>query len=70
MKLSVAKIVGRYPNAQQPIELYDDEITKRDALKDEIDSFVLTVQGESVPHVSGRDGLRALRLATEVCGAI
>jgi predicted dehydrogenase len=38
----------------------------RDALAEEIRSFVDAVQTGSAPVVSGRDGLRALKTATEI----
>lgn len=42
------------------------EITEGDALADEIDSFLATVESRGVPVVSGEEGLRALEIAAMI----
>ena len=70
LKLSVAKVIGRYPDAASPIELHEADIAKTDPLMLEISDFVESVKEGRTPRVSGQDGLAALRLAEEICGRL
>lgn len=45
------------------LNIVEEPIEERDALKDEIESFLIAVQKKIQPEVSGEDGLRALELA-------
>jgi hypothetical protein len=46
------------------------ELKEGDALADEIDSFLESVQTRTVPLVSGAEGLRALEIASMVSAQI
>lgn len=45
-------------------------VEERDALADEIESFLRSVESRQQPEVSGEDGIIALSIAQEVCRAI
>lgn len=51
------------------ISVVEKKITPRDALEDEIESFISAVINRTEPVVSGRDGLRALELVERIHGA-
>ena len=57
---------GDWKDDELPLEADSLSLEKGDALMDEVSSFVQTVSTKGKPLVSGRDGLRALRLAEEI----
>ena len=46
------------------------EIAKREPLAAEIDSFLESISGKTLPVVTGADGRRALKLAIDVLDSI
>lgn len=57
---------GEWVNDELPLEAESFSLEKGDALMEEVSSFIQAVQSGSQPLVSGRDGLRALKLAEEI----
>ena len=53
-------------NGFPKIEIKEQKILERDALEDQIDSFLDAVQYRSKPVVGGEDGLRALEMAESI----
>lgn len=52
------------------VKIQEYSLEQRDALQDEVDSFLEAVIARSTPEVSGRDGLRALEVATAISNQI
>ncbi|MCC6953088.1 MAG: Gfo/Idh/MocA family oxidoreductase [Deltaproteobacteria bacterium] len=52
------------------IEMQELPVEERDALADELDSFLRSVETRQSPEVTGRDGLRAIELAEMIVGAV
>ncbi len=65
-KLEVADVKGRYPDSQSPVVLREENFEKTDALYDEVQSFIQSIETNVEPVVSGQDGLNALQLAQEI----
>ncbi|MCB0358059.1 MAG: Gfo/Idh/MocA family oxidoreductase [Bdellovibrionales bacterium] len=51
------------------IDVTERTVEERDALADEIESFIRCVTNRTAPEVTGADGLRALQLATRIKAA-
>lgn len=58
--------MGDWKDDELPLEADSLSLEKGDALMDEVSSFIQAVSTKGKPLVSGRDGLRALRLAEEI----
>jgi predicted dehydrogenase len=52
------------------LDVQEHSITSSDALCDELTSFLAACRGEHPPEVTGAHGLRAVRLAHEIQGAV
>lgn len=52
------------------IKVDEHTVEERDALADEIESFLDCVESRQRPEVTGEDGLRALELAEQISGAL
>lgn len=52
------------------IKMEEFPVEERDALRDQIESFIKAVKNGTAPEVSGEDGLRALELADRIRAAI
>lgn len=57
---------GEWVNDELPLDAESFSLEKGDALMEEVSSFIEAVRSGSQPLVSGRDGLRALKLAEEI----
>lgn len=57
---------GEWTEQELPLEAESFSLEKGDALMGEVSSFINAVATGGAPLVSGRDGLRALRLAEEI----
>ena len=52
------------------IDMQELPVEERDALADELESFLSSVQTRQAPEVTGHDGLRAIELAEMIVGAV
>lgn len=70
-KLKMYKRTGEMDALGFPkIEVIEQKVEERDALQDEVESFIAAVASRETPAVSGYDGLRALELVEEIRQAL
>nr|MBP9839004.1 gfo/Idh/MocA family oxidoreductase [Pseudomonadota bacterium] len=69
-KLKIFTKSSADPGATPQIGIKEMDIEERDALKDEISSFVECVKNKTKPLVSGQDGLKALLLVNKIREAL
>ncbi len=69
-KLTIFTKSSADPGATPQIGIKEMDIEERDALKDEISSFVECVKNKTKPLVSGEDGLKALLLVNKIREAL